>query len=309
MTHHPEYEPQPVPVTRPITGTESRTATDGEFTASATRAMGKHHSSLEKLAEPSAAQHADAQGGTPATSTLEGFSGTLRDGTTFHGGTTTHCGALKIEQLPEQLRTDAVKLRKPGSHDFAQESIAHAEMTETCLPEVQGVLASLRAELAELQEENDTKARIIESLETEADAACRQLIALKDWRGSVTVALQRPGGTHYEDVSRHIQELVKGLDAALQELAELKRRYEIIDNARLQVGKRLAERALLAERDAARDTLVALQQQLRDLVDGAISARIVAYNRDRKGAGYNPSFVKASNVAALLPAAEGAQPS
>lgn len=40
---------------RPITGTESRTATDSEFTTSATRAMEKHHSSLEKLAELDAA--------------------------------------------------------------------------------------------------------------------------------------------------------------------------------------------------------------------------------------------------------------
>lgn len=62
----------------------------------------------------------------------------------------------------------------------------------------------------------------------QAEAAIADAKALNDWRADVTVALQRPGGAFFDDVPRHIRQLVADLAAAESSLAALRQGLELI---------------------------------------------------------------------------------
>ena len=64
-------------------------------------------------------------------------------------------------------------------------------------------------------------AKKMEAVQKEvADNQTWHVQKLKDWRDTVTLALQRPGGARFEDVPEHIKALVKE-HATLRQLVEV----------------------------------------------------------------------------------------
>lgn len=178
---------------------------------------------------------------------------------------------LQIEQLPEQLRTDAAKLRKHKLHEFALESIAHAEMIERALPEVQGVLARLRAEIQEASRAYVSEVLESAALRTARDAALQEL---KQWRGWAQFVYLGCGPVTLSDADQQ------------------KAVCETHDKQVATVTK---------ERDAARDALIALQEVARNVTTDIHSGACL-YCGMRLPAHYE--WCSLGKLAALLPAAE-----
>ena len=72
---------------------------------------------------------------------------------------------------------------------------------------------AVKAQLRQVEGERD-HAKKMEAVQKEvADNQTWHVQKLKDWRDTVTLALQRPGGARFEDVPEHIKGLVRERDA------------------------------------------------------------------------------------------------
>ena len=117
---------------------------------------------------------------------------------------------VKCEDLEAQLAT-------------LQAQLADRDAMILQMGEQAAVLAkenmAVKAQLRQVEGERD-HAKKMEAVQKEvADNQTWHVQKLKDWRDTVTLALQRPGGARFEDVPEHIKALVKE-HATLRQLVE-----------------------------------------------------------------------------------------
>ena len=122
------------------------------------------------------------------------------------------------EELVRQLATLQAQLealrqeRDEARHSrdvFKSQMIAHMNDRDSYAAD----LATLQAQLRQVEGERD-HAKKMEAVQKEvADNQTWHVQKLKDWRDTVTLALQRPGGARFEDVPEHIKGLVRERDA------------------------------------------------------------------------------------------------
>ena len=118
----------------------------------------------------------------------------------------------KVKELEQKLQdmTDS-KVRCWNQWAFAEQEVK--EQSEQ--------LATLQAQLRQVEGERD-HAKKMEAVQKEvADNQTWHVQKLKDWRDTVTLALQRPGGARFEDVPGHIKTLVREREAHAQDVDEL----------------------------------------------------------------------------------------
>lgn len=74
-----------------------------------------------------------------------------------------------------------------------------------------------------------TNAGVVKDARHQIDRLKQQVERLTDWRASVTAVLRRPGGSFYEDVPKHVRELVDAKEQAERTLTAL---WENVDDLR-----------------------------------------------------------------------------
>lgn len=230
---------------------------------------------------------------------------------------------LQIEQLPAHLRRSA---KYKDSEGFKAALIRSAELIEKYLPEVQGVLASLRAEIGDWAVRNARQVVIIKDFsersakaETERDALQADIDAFHknthDEEGAAETwhlvyretlaerdALQKEKDSDAWHAGWKVA--VQQRDAALQELTDLKKQNQRwMEQALLEQARDLLE--VENARDAARDALIVLQKVARNVITDIHSGACL-YCGMRLPAHYE--WCSLGKLAALLPAAEGAHP-
>jgi hypothetical protein len=128
------------------------------------------------------------------------------------------------------LDTDAIHtLHSPPDPRHAELTLTDVEAAAAALSRLTRALGERDAEIAEareacpavrMQDHADAPLLALVNLEVSRgfnrDAEVHRLAAeaskLRDWRATVTAALGREGGAHYEDVPKHIREMRRALD-------------------------------------------------------------------------------------------------
>ena len=126
---------------------------------------------------------------------------------------------LQAQLADEQQRADrAVKDRSEELDVKTKGGLSCSEwLMRTAIAERKA--KDLKAQLRQVEGERD-HAKKMEAVQKEvADNQTWHVQKLKDWRDTVTLALQRPGGARFEDVPEHIKGLVRE-HATLRQLVE-----------------------------------------------------------------------------------------
>jgi len=161
------------------------------------------------------------------------------------------CEAVRV--LKEVLQL--IMLKAPG-YDWNTDPLSITLMVGNAVTKSDHVLAG------EPDEEND-------SLQAQLAQRTAELEALRKWRDYVTVALQRPGGAFFEDVPKHIIDLVAELERVRAQVQQLEKDNATLHQFWMNADDWLAyndkQAAIQRERDILRTLVAALPK-----VEGAV---------------------------------------